>query len=148
MNIIDMYPDRISPEPNSGCWLWDGTQTTAGYGVFKVSQKMHYAHRVSYELSKGPIIAPLEIDHLCRVRCCVNPDHLELVTPGENVRRGISAEVNRRRARSRTHCMNGHEMTEQNTYFRQRGSHQLRECRICKRRYNLADKARRRSTIS
>ena len=79
-NITERFMDKISPEPNSGCWLWDAAQTSAGYGVMTIDSKQYYAHRLSYENFKGPIPLGLQIDHLCRVPCCVNPDHLDIVT--------------------------------------------------------------------
>lgn len=78
-----------SPEPTTGCWLWMGRREKKGYGSLHSNGTSYKAHRVSYELVKGPIPAGLEIDHLCRVRCCVNPDHLEAVTHRENIRRAV-----------------------------------------------------------
>lgn len=72
----------------AGCWLWDGSRVRGGYGQFRVDSATRvHAHRFSYELIHGPIAEGLEIDHLCRVRNCVNPDHLEAVTMQENRRR-------------------------------------------------------------
>jgi hypothetical protein len=86
----------LSPEPNTGCWLWLGAiNPKTGYGTLCVGRRAKgerrtvYAHRASFELFRGPIAAGLQLDHLCGVRCCVNPDHLEPVTQTENVRRGI-----------------------------------------------------------
>lgn len=69
------------------CWLWFGDRKDTGYGRYKFGRKNVAAHRFTYELAKGPIPEGLEIDHLCRVRNCVNPDHLEAVTHLVNVRR-------------------------------------------------------------
>src|SRR6202030_118623 len=83
VGITDKFDRHWIPEPNSGCWLWLGACNEFGYGKFgKVK-----AHRFSYEREKGPIPDGLEIDHLCRNKSCVNPDHLEAVTHGENRRR-------------------------------------------------------------
>jgi len=76
-------------EITDGCWLWHGTRTTAGYGHFNVQGRCYIAHRVAYELFKGPFPAGLVTDHLCRVHHCVNPWHLEAVTCKENVWRGL-----------------------------------------------------------
>lgn len=74
-------------EKTNDCWLWRAA-TTVGYGVFKRATKvLVYAHRWSYEHHVGPIPEGLHIDHLCRVRACVNPAHLEPVTLAENNRR-------------------------------------------------------------
>lgn len=104
-----------------GCWNWVG-YAQRGYGVFeKRIAGIRYrgrAHRVVYELLVGPIPEGLTIDHLCRNTLCVNPDHLEPVTGAENVRRANAF---------RTHCIRGHEFTEENTYYRNGG----RRCRPC-----------------
>ena len=73
---------------DSGCWEWRGARTTDGYGTFSIHSKTVYAHRYSYEIHMGDIPDGLVLDHLCRVRHCVNPGHLEAVTNAENVRRG------------------------------------------------------------
>src|SRR6516164_7314046 len=82
------FDDCFIPEPNSGCWLWFGVQTKDGYGRWGGGANRKLAHRISYERAKGPVPIGMQIDHLCRVRCCVNPDHLEVVTPLENNARG------------------------------------------------------------
>ena len=76
------------PEPNSGCWIWIGSRRE-GYGQFRFGGKSRKAHRYSYERAYGS--APPELDHLCRLTCCVNPRHLEPVTSGENKRRAAAA---------------------------------------------------------
>lgn len=75
------------------CWLWTGSRTTKGYGHLLVDGRFTQAHRLAYELEVGPIASGLVIDHLCRVRHCVNPAHLEPVTNRENLRRGIAARA-------------------------------------------------------
>jgi hypothetical protein len=77
----------VIPEPNSGCWIWDGTINTSGYGTVDFHRKTTNAHRAAYIIFKGQPDAGLVVDHLCRLRCCVNPDHLEAVTQKENCRR-------------------------------------------------------------
>lgn len=118
--------DRFSPEPNTGCWLWTRGQTRNGYGLWwhRKHQRLVYIHRHSFELLRGPIPKGMQLDHLCRMRCCGNPDHLEIVTNRENCLRGISPAA--RNAR-KTHCKRGHAFTEENTRFDGKG----RQCRQC-----------------
>ena len=105
------------------CWTWDGSKRN-GYGLFNIgsncdgSRRVVSAHRFAYQLRKGPIPDGLTLDHLCRNRSCVNPDHHEPVTAAENVARS---------ARVRTHCKHGHEFTPENTRM-YRGA---RVCRTC-----------------
>jgi hypothetical protein len=86
---------HVLPEPNSGCWLWAGSVNVHGYGTVNFRQRSALAHRAVWILIKGEPPVGLELDHKCRVRCCVNPDHLEWVTHEENVRRGCRAEMQR-----------------------------------------------------
>lgn len=84
-----------------GCWIWTSTTGLNGYGQIHVGNRMNYAHRVSYEVHVGPIPSGLQIDHLCRVRNCINPMHLEPVTGTENVRRAF---------RDHDRCPKGHDV--------------------------------------
>jgi hypothetical protein len=79
----------VSVDAASGCWVWGGPRTELGYGVLwaNTRPRSRKAHRVVYEIHRGPIPAGLELDHLCRNPSCVNPDHLEPVTHAENMRR-------------------------------------------------------------
>ena len=70
------------------CWLWIGARTRAGYGIFTANYVNAYAHRWMYERYIGPIPDGLDLDHLCRVRHCCNPGHLEPVTRKINLNRG------------------------------------------------------------
>jgi hypothetical protein len=109
--LPDRILDKISPEPMSGCWLWTSTLMHEGYGVISINGKQMRAHRLTYMLLRGPIPEHLQVDHLCRLRCCVNPAHMELVTLQENSRRGLSYLHNR----LKTHCPRGHEYNLENT---------------------------------
>lgn len=112
-----------------GCWLWTGsTNGKAGYGIIRLDQETGLlAHRVSYETFKAPIPEGLHIDHRCRVKLCVNPDHLEVVARSENMRR---AHPYVRFNSTKTHCPKGHPYDEENTYVNPKGS---RVCRACLR---------------
>lgn len=112
-------------EKTDTCWLWTGNIAVNGYGKFRHGGSGQYSvHRFAYEHFIGPIPKGLTVDHLCRVRCCVNPAHLEVVTKRENTLRGIGpAAINARK----THCLRGHEFTKENTVTRQGG----RLCKIC-----------------
>lgn len=74
-------------EKTEGCWLWTGSLTYDGYALFRVGSERTGAHRWSWIFANGPIPDGMQLDHLCRVRNCVRPDHLEVVTPAENTRR-------------------------------------------------------------
>lgn len=117
------------------CWLWTGGLNQDGYGKMSLNSKTKVVHRWLYEQLVGPIPGGLQIDHLCRVRNCVNPSHLEPVTPQENIRRGMRGQGYLRgpNKTKKTHCKNGHEFTNENTYLGKKGHRIIRICRACRR---------------
>lgn len=124
-------------DKTEGCWLWTANIDPGGYGTFQArNHQRWYAHRWSYTYHVGPIPGGLQLDHLCRVRHCVNPAHLEPVTPRENTRRGVSAPaVNA----AREACIHGHEFTPDNTIVRiTKSGRQERCCKTCQYRKTRA----------
>jgi hypothetical protein len=115
---------KVGADTN-GCWPWNGSLDTHGYGQIKIQGKMHLAHRWVYTFYRGPIPEGLVLDHLCRVPRCENPEHLEPVTHQENCIRGIGPAKSRK-----SHCPRGHPYTPENSYLVKDGS---RECRTCRR---------------
>ncbi len=90
---------KFTPEPNTGCWLWTASIDEGGYGFLHVGTKregtarMARAHRVAFELLRGAVPEGLVLDHTCRVRSCVNPQHLEPVSFADNIRRGAAPNI-------------------------------------------------------
>lgn len=123
-----LFWSRVERGATDECWLWAGATTSYGYGIFYnfPDHPPRHAHRVSYELEVGEIPEGLTIDHLCGVKKCVNPGHLEPVTQSENTRRFY---------RQMTHCKHGHEFTPENTltYVDPRDGYRRRKCRACHR---------------
>lgn len=114
-------------EVRGTCWVWIGAHCSDGYGHKSLGGIKHRVHRLAYEAAIGPIPTGLEIDHLCGVRACFNPAHLEAVTHRENLLRGGAfAGVNARKQ----HCPQGHRLAGDNlaNHAARRGR---RVCRIC-----------------
>lgn len=137
MELAQRLLSHVEPEPLTGCWLWSASVDRCGYGRIGVGSRKDgsrtngLAHVVAFELFSGPVPEGKQLDHLCRVRCCVNPAHLEPVTWQENLRRGISQKELGARV---THCPQGHEYTPENTRLcRKGGGRYTRGCRICGR---------------
>jgi hypothetical protein len=143
--LAKVRKDGPTPEhrPELGpCWVWTAAKAGSGYGVFYLDGRQRGAHQVAYILFREPIPDGMEPDHLCHPadgsctldkkcphRLCVNPDHLELVTHRENVRRGTSLFAKNMAV---THCPKGHEYTPENTRIRiGRSGHENRSCKEC-----------------
>ncbi len=134
--MIDRFNEKWIGDCNSECWLWVGYVRPDGYGEMGGGPgEVLRAHRFSYEHFVGPIPAGLTIDHLCRVRSCVNPKHLEPVTQRENNRRGFSIYATNAR---KTHCKNGHPFDEANTRWHRSNGITCRRCGTCHDAYMKA----------
>ena len=138
--IFPYVRQRIWPDPETDCWLWTGWKTKQGYGQYAFRHLGRYwtvmAHRAVWEMTHGSV--PPELDHICEVRACVNPDHLRAMDHRENTLRGTSPAALHAR---QTHCVHGHEFTPENTYVTP--SDGSRGCRTCR----AADSRRRRREL-
>lgn len=133
VSAIERFEQKYIPEPNSGCWLWVGADKGDGYGSFRSDSGRHQGpHRWIMEQVHGHIPSDRVIDHKCRVRSCVNPDHLRIVTQSQNMLLaapfGTLGAANKRK----THCPNGHEYSGSNLLV-EGGRNASRKCRICTR---------------
>jgi hypothetical protein len=138
MPKVDALPwywsDRILEYEETGCWLWIGCLGHAGYGVLQHNHKQTSAHRIIYEFFHGALESRyVVLDHLCRVKPCVNPDHLEPVTQRENVHRGLVGDAQRARHSAKTHCVRGHPLSGENLATGLRAGYVTRRCRECSR---------------
>lgn len=136
----------------NGCWLWQANKNSGDYGQMTIGSRSDgsrtnaMAYRVSYEAFKGKVPAGLHLDHLCRVHACVNPEHLEPVTPKENNHRGNPAW---KQAQAKTHCLRGHELSGKNIYARTSVLGTTRRiCAVCHRARQNAKKALMRQEMA
>ena len=113
-------------EDSAGCWNWVGHKNIDGYGIISIKDRPKYAHRIAYEEFVGPVDDGKFIDHICRNRICVNPEHMESVTSRENTLRGVGITAMNAK---KTHCPSGHEYSKKNT--RRYGNE--RYCKECVR---------------
>lgn len=125
MKAEKRFFDKVTFKKDSDCWFWKAAIDSTGYGRFQVGKKFDSAHRFAYELFKGHIQSGLHSDHLCRNRQCVNPGHIEIVTPRENVLRGTSPLAFYAK---QIFCKRGHILSKENIYVRKDNR---RNCIIC-----------------
>lgn len=147
---LQRFEARVCKD-ESGCWLWLAYTNQDGYGRSRWEGRLQMAHRISWQVHRGPIPGGLEIDHLCKVRRCVNPDHLELVTHYENVQRTVNPSLAERplapgaRLHLREICRNGHMLTPENLRISKTGHPSCRACSVESTRRWRAEKARIRN---
>lgn len=132
LTMLERFSKYVGGPDDNGCWPWTGTKATGGYGFFKVGQDSVRAHRVSWELHRGPIPEGLTIDHLCRVKHCVNPDHLEPVTLAENILRSNNMAAKWAR-RTECHICGGELFTRTD----------VRYCKVCEKRRRDKSRAKK-----
>lgn len=128
---------KIERIPETGCWIWMKTVTHDGYARLGGSDRDRnkQVHRLMYEQVIGPIPEGLQVDHRCNVRCCVNPYHLDAVTPKENQRRARLRRGGAKIGSPVKICKHGHAFDAENTHVRADGR---RECKACKKAWNRA----------
>ena len=145
--MIDQLPSRIASkvdlDPATECWNWAACTTSTGYGRVWDGQRADWAHRVVFTELRGAIPPGKVLDHLCRNRRCVNPDHLEPVTDGENTARGDCPDVTRERHRAQRWCKRGHPLFGHNVYLHPAGRRVCKQCRAI----HKSDHARRHADV-
>lgn len=135
---FERFVEKIMFEPMSGCWIWGGAMAMkSGYGRCWNGKKSMMAHRYSFECFKGEIPPELVVDHKCRNRLCVNPDHLRAVTELENIMCGTGEAARNAKA---THCVNGHSLTDAyiKVDHRRKDRRTYRHCKTCAIEQSLA----------
>ena len=132
MTLEERFWNKV--DADGPCWLWTASCQSAGYGQFVINGRPQVAHRVAWELLVGPIPPRMQLDHLCRVPRCVNPDHLRVVTMQANI---AASPIS---ALGKTHCKNGHRFDEANTLT----GKGRRQCRTCHREREARRHQRRR----
>jgi hypothetical protein len=138
IDVMTRFWSKVDKNGAGGCWLWLG-YLHRGYGEFwdSTNATKNRAHVFAYRKLVGPVPYGMVLDHTCRNRSCVNPEHLELVSFQDNLLRGNGQPaINSRK----THCVHGHEFTPENTYVAGACG---RSCKTCRRDFYEKKKAER-----
>lgn len=124
---------KVNKKGDNECWEWIAAKNNKGYGQFRIGGVSKSTHRISYIIHKGEMPDGLMICHTCNNPTCINPNHLYAGTGKDNMKQSVREM--RHHEQSKTHCKNGHEFTEENTFLRVRkGRGTTRVCRECKRK--------------
>jgi hypothetical protein len=124
--IISRFEDKIIILEDT-CWAWGASHSSTGYGSFRIAGKTYNAHRLSYEIYRGDIKPGLQLDHTCRNRSCVNPNHLEPVSHGENIRRGSATKNICQHGVGVTRCNDGCKRAYQREWQQKKRGYKQRE---------------------
>ncbi|QFP96863.1 hypothetical protein SEA_MCKLOVIN_2 [Gordonia phage Mcklovin] len=138
LRLPPRFWDKVAISP-TGCWEWTASTNHHGYGHFRADGQMSLAHRVAFTALVGDVPCDRQLDHLCRVRSCVNPDHLQLVSPRANSLRGTGVAA---RNAAKPRCSRGHPLSGDNVRYRVSGGR--RRCRECERIDSRKYRARKR----
>lgn len=131
--MLDRFWNKV--DATGDCWEWTGGTNDAGYGLIRLEGRRNVTHRVSWRWLVGPIPDGLTLDHLCRNRRCVNPDHLEAVAMGTNILRGYGPTAKNARKRQ---CNLGHALNGENLIIHPDGRRDCRRCRLASQRRRRA----------
>lgn len=133
--MIERFLDKVSPEPNSGCWIWTASQYSSGYGQFRVLVdgvwKLRGSHRVAYEFFKGTIPSGLSCLHRCDVKLCCNPEHLFLGNHSDNAKDLVAKGLHPNQRK--LFCVKGHPFSGDNLKFSYGAKAYVRVCLQCRR---------------